>query len=48
MATATQDKNEKVGKEQEHGELCGARFGHWSGKELAEGEVERRYGTVRV
>lgn len=23
---------------------CGARFGRWSGKELAEGETEKRYG----
>jgi len=23
---------------------CKARFGRWSGKELAEGEVEKRYG----
>jgi len=23
---------------------CGARFGRWSGKELAEGEVEKRGG----
>jgi hypothetical protein len=23
---------------------CGARFGRWSGKELAKGEVEKRYG----
>lgn len=24
---------------------CGARFGRWSGKELAEGEIEKRYGV---
>ena len=24
---------------------CDARFGRWSGKELAEGEVEKRYGS---
>ena len=23
---------------------CGARFGRWSGKELKEGEVEKRWG----
>lgn len=23
---------------------CGARFGRWSGKELAKGELEKRYG----
>ena len=23
---------------------CGARFGRWSGKELAEGEIEKRWG----
>ncbi|MFA7244893.1 MAG: hypothetical protein WC070_01780 [Candidatus Magasanikbacteria bacterium] len=23
---------------------CGARFGRWSGKELKEGEAEKRYG----
>ncbi|MEI6379078.1 MAG: hypothetical protein WCO55_05440 [Candidatus Falkowbacteria bacterium] len=23
---------------------CKARFGRWSGKELAEGEIEKRYG----
>jgi DNA-directed RNA polymerase subunit RPC12/RpoP len=23
---------------------CGARIGRWSGKELAEGEFEKRYG----
>ena len=23
---------------------CHARFGRWSGKELAEGEIEKRYG----
>ena len=23
---------------------CGARFGRWSGKELAEGESEKKYG----
>jgi hypothetical protein len=23
---------------------CGARFGRWTGKELKEGEVEKRYG----
>jgi DNA-directed RNA polymerase subunit RPC12/RpoP len=23
---------------------CGARFGKWSGKELAEGEVEKKFG----
>lgn len=23
---------------------CGARFGRWSGKELAKGEVEKRFG----
>jgi hypothetical protein len=23
---------------------CGARFGRWSGKELAEGEIEKKYG----
>lgn len=23
---------------------CGARFGRWSGKELAEGELEKRFG----
>ena len=23
---------------------CGARFGRWSGKELADGEVEKRFG----
>ncbi len=23
---------------------CGARFGRWSGKELVEGEIEKRYG----
>lgn len=27
---------------------CGARFGRWSGKELADGEAEPRYGTVRA
>lgn len=27
---------------------CGAHFGRWSGKELADGEVEPRYGTVRA
>jgi len=25
---------------------CGARFGRWSGKELAHGEVEKRYGRA--
>jgi hypothetical protein len=25
---------------------CGARFGRWSGKELAPGEVEKRYGRA--
>lgn len=23
---------------------CGARFGRWSGKELAKGEIEKRWG----
>jgi len=23
---------------------CGARFGRWSGKELAEGELEKKFG----
>jgi len=23
---------------------CGARFGRWSGKELKEGEIEKRWG----
>lgn len=23
---------------------CGARFGRWSGKELAEGEIEKKFG----
>lgn len=23
---------------------CGTRFGRWSGKELAEGEIEKRHG----
>lgn len=23
---------------------CGVRFGRWSGKELAEGEIEKRHG----
>ena len=23
---------------------CGARYGRWSGKELAEGEAEKKYG----
>ncbi len=23
---------------------CGVRFGRWSGKELAEGEIEKRWG----
>lgn len=23
---------------------CGARFGRWSGQELAEGEVEKKFG----
>ena len=23
---------------------CGARFGRWSGKKLAEGEIEKRFG----
>ena len=26
---------------------CGARFGRWSGKELAEGETEPRFGQTR-
>lgn len=25
-------------------QACGARFGRWSSKELAEGEVEKRFG----
>ena len=24
--------------------ICGARFGRWSGKELKDGESEKRYG----
>ncbi len=23
---------------------CGARFGRWSGRELGDGEIEKRYG----
>ena len=26
---------------------CGARFGRWSGKELANGEFEKRYGQSK-
>ncbi|MDP3935307.1 MAG: hypothetical protein Q8Q46_03780 [Candidatus Giovannonibacteria bacterium] len=26
---------------------CGARFGRWSGKELAKGETEKRYGQQK-
>lgn len=26
---------------------CGARFGRWNGKELAEGETEPRFGQIR-
>ena len=26
---------------------CGTRFGRWSGKELAEGEIEKRFGGVK-
>ena len=26
---------------------CGKRFGRWSGKELKEGEVEKRFGSEK-
>ncbi|OHA84627.1 MAG: hypothetical protein A2408_03190 [Candidatus Yonathbacteria bacterium RIFOXYC1_FULL_52_10] len=28
-------------------QACGARFGRWSGKELASGELEKRYGRTK-
>ena len=27
---------------------CGARIGRWSGKELAEGEIENKYGREKM